>query len=716
MGICREVVDILGQSAALVAATSFSLGLSVGVRNFRNKLFLAFAGLMALICAWALCFFLARVQDSDGISYELHLFFNVWLVPGALIFLQTLLRLKSPFSRFLRNSAFFLALGLSIGLLFGFEQRWDWLRRMVLFMPSLIVIQVVQLMWIDRSLSAGAARPPKAPTVGLIRRNLIYGGALLVLLASTLDHVPFMGRIIPTLGNFGLCVYLYFISQAITQQRLLNFSALLSRFLVLVALALVLALVYSSLVGWVETDPSLFFLNSFIASFAIVMMIEPLRASVGFLTQRLLTQEHRRLEQTLREAQGRLATTIDPGGLFQSVLLLIEQTLAPQYAALFVLRPDGTRYRRVREAGAAAAEVAGREILRDNLLLAHCLKLQKRGELPVLLDQLLDNEIDRSATRSRREMLEAVEQGLRALGANVLIPLMDGEQILGFAAIRAPSPPEAWGNNWAILSIIYPYFEQAARTLRNMEVFARARERERLAALGTMAAGLAHEIRNPLGAIKGAAQFLDPSADRPESRFLRVIIEETDRLNRVVSQFLDYSKPLTLETTPVRLGSLAEKTIELLKPSLPSGIALEWHAPGPRTSDRVEASSEQLKQVLINLIQNSIRALQGRTTGRIQVSIASNDGEVSLSVEDDGPGIKRENLEKLFIPFFTTSPSGTGLGLSICQRIVEAHRGRIEVNTEEGSFARFSIVLPRAAGTDGKGILAEAGNLGRNRS
>lgn len=99
-------------------------------------------------------------------------------------------------------------------------------------------------------------------------------------------------------------------------------------------------------------------------------------------------------------------------------------------------------------------------------------------------------------------------------------------------------------------------------------------------------------------------------------------------------------------------------------------------------------------------MQNSVKALTGRGNGRIEVTLEADRGpagaEVTLSVEDNGPGIKREHLDKLFIPFFTTSPSGTGLGLSISQKIVEAHRGRIEVATEEGRFARFSVVLPQS--------------------
>jgi signal transduction histidine kinase len=226
-----------------------------------------------------------------------------------------------------------------------------------------------------------------------------------------------------------------------------------------------------------------------------------------------------------------------------------------------------------------------------------------------------------------------------------------------------------------------------------MEVYVRQREKERLATLGEMAAGLAHEIRNPLGAIKGAAQFLDPSADRPESRFLGVIVEEVDRLNRVVSQFLDYSRPATADLQPVDITILAERTVELLRAGLREGVRLDFRRPEARV--QVMGASGQIQQVLINLIQNSIKALDGRPEGgKILVSVEAEGREASVSVEDNGKGIKKEHIEKLFIPFFTTSPGGTGLGLSISQKIVEAHGGRIEVASEEGRFTRFSVVLP----------------------
>ncbi|MCM2277304.1 MAG: ATP-binding protein [Oligoflexia bacterium] len=686
-------MDLLSQSSLLVGVTSFALGASLLARNVRNKLFLTFAGLAAVICGWAIAFFLEKVWGG-GAFYRWHLFFNVWIAPMGLWLILTMVRLQDTLSRRLLDIGLLSALLLSVAILFGYEAI-PWVLQLVYFLPVLIVFQLLRLMWIDRRMRQGAPRSPKAPIVGFSRRNLIYLGGLLVLSTSVMDHVGFLGQEIPFIGNLGLTVYLFFVSQAVSQQRLLNFEALLSRFLVLLSIALMLTAVYSMLFAWIQASPALFFLNSFIVSFLLVTLLEPIRSFVGYLTQRLVTQRHRRLQEVLREAQRKLTGIIDRAALFQAILNLAEQALQPKWASVFVLTGDGTKFRRLRYhewEQDSSGRPALREILANHPLLQYCQRLRRRGDAPVVLDQILENEVDRSASRAQREAFRALIEGLRALNANLLIPMFGGGDILGFVALRVPDPPEPWGNNWGLLPVIYPYFEQAGEALKNMDIFVRQREKERLAALGEMAAGLAHEIRNPLGAIKGAAQFLDPSADRPESRFLHVIIEEVDRLNRVVTQFLDYSKPPNTDFSRVLLNELLPKSVDTLRASLPPGMKLEVTVPAQPVW--VTAASGQLHQVLINLIQNSVKALEGAAEPLIRVGLEAAGTEATITVEDNGRGIRKEHLEKLFIPFFTTSPSGTGLGLSISQKIVEAHRGRFEVVSEEGRFTRFSVILP----------------------
>lgn len=697
--ICPREMDVLGQSSLLVAITSFAIGSAVLARNVKNKLFLMFAILTTVISGWALFFFLAKLYDSE-FFYKIHLLMNLWLAPAGLAFIRSMVKMEDRLSRLILSAAIVGASLLSIALGFHYE-RLPAILQVIYFFPGMVVLQILQLMWIDFRHQRQGHSPP--------RRNLIYFGGLFVLALSSLDHAPWMGPVLPPIGNLALTAYLFFLSQAVSRQRLMNFGALFSRFLVLLTIAFTLTLVYSLIFAYIEHNTALFFLNSFIVSFLLLMLLEPIRTMVGYLTQRLLTQKYRRLEQTLRQAQRDLIGITDPAAFFQLVLNTVELTLQPEWCALYVLRPDGTRFRRVRMVGSAREREEDRPSLREVLvthpMLDHCRKTHQRGDLPVLLDQFLQNEIDRSASRKQREYLTGLIQGLRALRANLLIPLFDHEAILGFVVLGMSSPPEPWGNNWGLLPQIYPYFEQAAETMRSLEIFVRQREKERLAALGEMAAGLAHEIRNPLGAIKGAAQFLEPASgdSRPESKFLQIIIEETDRLNRVVTQFLDYSKPAAADLRPVDLGPLVEKTVEKMRPAIPADIKLQLECDSDKSqSTQIMAQPEQIQQVLINLIQNSVRAIENRGAStrerliRVRVELSGSGGlfEATVSVEDTGHGIKKENLDKLFIPFFTTTPSGTGLGLSISQKIVEAHRGRIEVVSEEGRFTRFSVVLP----------------------
>ncbi len=688
-------MDLLGQSALLVGVTSFSFGFSVLARNVKNVLFLSFALLTTLISGWSLSFFLDKIWPSIGF-YRLHLLLNIFLAPSGLYFIRVMVRIEDGKSRKLFYLSLVVAFALSLALLFRLDHL-PWVLELIYFCPILIVLQTLQLMWRNQQF-------PKLPVVGLGRRNLIYFGGLIVLVTSVMDHVPWMGRICPFVGNLSLIVYLFFLSQAITQQRLLNMSALFSRFLVLLVVAFTLTVVYALLVAWIENSPGLFFLNSFIASFLMLMLLDPLRALVGYFTQRLLTQKYRRLQHVLRDAQCKLTGVVDLGALFQVILATTELTLQPEWAALFILQSKGMKYRRVRMIGKepmieplSGFDFLFKEVLASYSILQYCEELAKKGQFPVLLDQILENEVDRSASKFQRENLRLLIQGLKALGGNLLIPLFDSGRVLGFVTVWVPSPPEPWGNNWGLLPILYPFFEQAARAMQSMEVYTKLREKDRLAALGEMAAGLAHEIRNPLGAIQGAAQFLDPSRDRPESQFLKVILEEVDRLNRVVTQFLDYSKPSVLVLTPVDLSKLAEKTIELMKTGMVQSIQFEFYS--SRVPAWIMASPEQIRQVLINLIQNAQNAVN-KKSGVIHVSVRVDEnlqnGEVILEVEDNGQGIKKENLEKIFIPFFTTSPGGTGLGLSISHKIMEAHRGRIEVVSEEGRFTRVSMVLPYA--------------------
>lgn len=229
------------------------------------------------------------------------------------------------------------------------------------------------------------------------------------------------------------------------------------------------------------------------------------------------------------------------------------------------------------------------------------------------------------------------------------------------------------------------------------------RRRDRLAAMGEMAASVAHEIRNPLNAIAMSAQRLrrewdtagaGSEGEREERReLLDVLAAETRRIDAKVQQFLDFARPPVLRRGPVALGEWAGALVEARRPLAESReVSLEVDL-GQAGEAQVDA--EQLRQALDNVLRNAIEAAPAG--GRVRVTARSLAREHVLEVSDTGPGIPPEALPRLFDLYFTTKPEGTGVGLAITQQVVAAHGGTVEVDPRPGQGARFTLRLPRAA-------------------
>jgi two-component system sensor histidine kinase HydH len=220
-------------------------------------------------------------------------------------------------------------------------------------------------------------------------------------------------------------------------------------------------------------------------------------------------------------------------------------------------------------------------------------------------------------------------------------------------------------------------------------------EREKALLLEKMAPVLAHEIRNPLGSIKGAAQILRSEAESAEQRnLLDVITEEVNRLNRVVSQFLEYARPYTPDLRPRPINTVIEKAMAVIEAnSISAGIEiqLELHPHLPP----VPMDQEQIHQVILNIAINALEAMPNGGMLTVRTSrIESDTGDaVGISIRDTGQGIRREALKQIFTPFFTTKERGVGLGLAVCQRIIRSHGGRIRVKSIPGRGTIFYIRL-----------------------
>jgi len=238
-------------------------------------------------------------------------------------------------------------------------------------------------------------------------------------------------------------------------------------------------------------------------------------------------------------------------------------------------------------------------------------------------------------------------------------------------------------------------FNLMAQQLKKMrEVEEELRKSERLITLGEIAATIAHEIRNPLGIIKNSAQMLKKAnlTEERKKELLFFIVEESERLNRVVNDFLQYARTPVPKKRNVELEGLMEKILNLLQGEFKKrGIQIIKNYQHPLSP--VEVDPEQFQQMFLNLLLNSIQAMP--EGGRIEIDLFSLNGRVNIILRDTGTGIPQEMLSKIFDPFFTTREGGTGLGLSIVSKIVEAHGGEIKVESEVGKGTTFHLIFPQ---------------------
>jgi two-component system sensor histidine kinase HydH len=242
----------------------------------------------------------------------------------------------------------------------------------------------------------------------------------------------------------------------------------------------------------------------------------------------------------------------------------------------------------------------------------------------------------------------------------------------------------------------------AVMVLRDLREIKRLEEEvrrsEKLAAIGKLAAGVAHEIRNPLSSIRGFSQFLRHAlTERPkEQEYAEVMVKEVDRINKVVTDLLTFSRPMAAELAPSDLRELMEHVVRLVQADAQeSGVEIHMNVALERSDFPLD--SNQITQALLNLMLNGLQASE--SGGRIEIGAATSKtgSRLHIWVEDDGPGIPEEQMRNIFDPFFTTREEGSGLGLAIVHTIVENHRGEVRVKSPapgRNRGSRFTISLP----------------------
>lgn len=299
---------------------------------------------------------------------------------------------------------------------------------------------------------------------------------------------------------------------------------------------------------------------------------------------------------------------------------------------------------------------------------------------------------------------------IRQLGAELIFPLkimnqINGTIFLGKKTDGAPFTEQELN----LLSIL---INQATFAIEHASLYEQQTERlkkmyrtDRLATLGELAAGAAHEIRNPLTAIRSTIQYLskDFSADPVKSEMVTELISEVERINKIVQGLLSFARPSDLNTSDINIEQLINQTLLLVTNTLrKQNVEVEFEYFTDNTT--IQGDTEQLKQVFLNIILNAIEAMGKNPPERSRTLIISiekgtpintHSRYLIISFEDSGKGIEQKNIENVFNPFFTTKEEGTGLGLAICYGIINRHEGEIEVKSVPDKGTCINIKLPQ---------------------
>lgn len=381
------------------------------------------------------------------------------------------------------------------------------------------------------------------------------------------------------------------------------------------------------------------------------------------------------LARTFNEMRERLSTTLDQLRERAATIERQNVELDRRFNELRALQTYTENILRTVDSAIFSVDLEGR-VRRPNRAAQDLLGLEDDREIEDFVSESLQDSLRAAldlgeSTVSDEITLSSPEGGEIPMALSVS-PLREGTTVTGAVAVLTD-----------------------LQVIKNLEIL--VSRQERLAALGQLTAGVAHELRNPLSIIKACAEILQQKfGGQPDENGLCMdIVEEVDRLSRVVSDFLSFARPSEPNREPLDLNELIEITSERIKRTGELGVCINRSlAP---TLPTVEADPGQVEQVLLNLIRNGAEAMNGAGEIAIRSGFCDDGETVWIEVGDSGEGMDEDTRRRIFDPFFTSKAEGTGLGLSICHRIMDSHDGSIQVvQTALGKGTVFRIAFPRS--------------------
>jgi len=704
----------------ITALISFSLAVSMLIRDRRDRVFRRFAIFATIVAVVYLCMFF-YVETRDAFWRYGFLLAGPFIAPTSIQVYHLLLRRYNPPTGPLVKALYVLAVVQVIVVAVT--------ARSFLYVFAVEGAVVFGGMTLNVFVLWRARRGAEAPVERTRLTWLALFGAASVLLMAVelvaqswnLDAAALYGMSIPfpPVGTLAAAAYIYFLGQIIILYRLLDLHEMVARMANFVVMSVLLAAVYAALVLWPGGDTSLpdMVVNTLMATAAMLILYVPLKEVIDRWTARLFFQERYQLQRAVSRLLRRLPGIFEVEALVDELLSSLTSTSRVEAASVYLWSDEDRAYRAVAHLGADAlpelqlvpARPFAEGLLRLRAPLQRAVFRRKTQHAQLLPPPRSD------ADAREREWQAAALHTMEGMGADITLPFLSGRSVLGWLNLRGERGNVGLAR--VEIGLLGDVVERVAAGIDASRQFERMKDRDRLATLGEMSAGLAHEIRNPLGAIKGAAQVIDETGVAPDQQeFVHIIVEEVDRLNAVVTQFLDYARPMQLHRQDTSMGPVLRSLVQALQAEgLPPSVDLELTV--AEDVPPVPVDPEKIRGVLLNLVRNAVEALPERGTvsidahyvralrrvrplgstrhqRRVGELVNALEGALELTIADDGVGIAPEGLTRLFIPFYTTKDRGNGLGLPVCERIVREHGGELEVQSTEGQGTRFTLRLP----------------------
>ena len=428
-----------------------------------------------------------------------------------------------------------------------------------------------------------------------------------------------------------------------------------------------------------------------LATFAPVVYLAFIRRIEG----QLLTDQ-RRYHRTLIAASSGMTQIKDIKMLGRLIAHVVNRTVGLTNTALFIFEAKEQRYT-LQAARYASRMPAGLSVGQTDPLIE---LLQEQKDLVVADELHAEREAKRGDERAQKAAW--AYSWMQKLQARLVVPSFSGDRLLAFLVLGAKRSGDRYSTD--DVAIFSGLANQGALAIENAMFFEELRnneaymiQSEKLASLGQLASGMAHEIHNPLTIISGESQlYLErfKGKDDKVDEVLKSIIEECQRAADITRRILRFAKPAPSDLAPLDVKATVEETLMLAGYQVRME-KVERVVNVPAGLPKIKGNQNQLQEVILNLILNACQAM-GEKGGRLEIRAAALNGgsTIQVQVADNGPGIPSGKLTKVFDPFFTTKATGTGLGLFVSQRIIKAHGGTIEVDSAEGKGACFTIQLP----------------------